>query len=597
MHWPDDVTRPVSVLALYRQMWAYAAGARGLLVLSSALLVSSQLIKLLVPWLTAQAIDTLQRSGVGSATACLPWVAGIFGVYVAGWALHGPGRVIERGVSLRVRRALTDQLYARLSEAPLAWHGARHPAELAHRLSQATQALTNFTQSQFIYLQNTVNLVGPLLALWWLSHLTGATALAGLIAVALTIVAFDRTMMRLADAENRAERAHAAALLDCLNNITTVLSLRLQHTTRRLLARRLDAIVDPLRRSIALLEWKWCVVDLLGVLLSWGLVALYAWQREREGALLLGSVVMVYQYAQQAGGVVGTLAANLQNFARMRTDYASAAPMWEAPRERIDDLAPLPAWRHIDLCALSHRHPGGASEPDDRQHAGLHELSLRLHAGERVALVGPSGSGKSTLLRLLAGLAEASHGHVEIDGVALPGLRALRSSATLIPQEAQIFEATLRENVAFDIGYSDAEVHAAARVAALDSVIATLPFGLDTPIAQGGANLSGGQRQRLCLARGVLAAHSSSLLLLDEPTSALDPLTEAAVYDGLHAAFPGACMVASVHRMSLLDRFDRVVLIVQGRIVDSGSVVELAERQAPFRAMVGAEAEAEANVA
>ena len=473
---PDDVTRPVSVLALYRQMWAYAAGARGRLVLSSVLLVASQLIKLLVPWLTAQAIDTLQRGGVGSAAACLPWVAGIFGVYVAGWALHGPGRVIERGVSLRVRRALTDQLYARLSEAPLAWHGTRHPAELAHRLSQATQALTNFTQSQFIYLQNTVNLVGPLLALWWLSHLTGAMALAGLIAVALTIVAFDRTMMRLADAENRAERAHAAALLDCLNNITTVLSLRLQQTTRRLLARRLDAIVDPLRRSITLLEWKWCVVDLLGVLLSWGLVALFAWQREREGALLLGSVVMVYQYAQQAGGVVGTLAANLQNFARMRTDYASAAPIWEAPCEHIADLAPLPAWCHIDLCALSYRHPG-ASEPDDREHAGLHELSLRLHAGERVALVGTSGSGKSTLLRLLAGLAEPSHGHVEIDGVAVSGLRALRGSATLIPQEAQIFEATLRENVAFDLGYSDAEIRAAARVASLDSVIDALPAG------------------------------------------------------------------------------------------------------------------------
>ena len=213
--------------------------------------------------------------------------------------------------------------------------------------------------------------------------------------------------------------------------------------------------------------------------------------------------------------------------------------------------------------------------------------------------MGPSGSGKSTLLRLLAGLAEASHGHIEIDGVAMPGLRALRGGATLIPQEAQIFEATLRENVAFDLGDTDAEVHAAARVASLDGVIDMLPFGLDTPIAQGGANLSGGQRQRqrLCLARGVLAAHGSSLLLLDEPTSALDSLTEAAAYDGLHAAFPGACVVASVHRMSLLGRFDRVVLIVQGRIVDSGSVAELAERQAQFRAMLGAEAAAETKVA
>lgn len=594
---PPPPSDSVSVVTLYRQMWAYAAGARGWLLLSSAMLVSSQLVKLLVPWLTAQAINTLQQAQAGAVRACLPWVAGILGVYLAGWALHGPGRVIERTVSLRVRRTLTDKLYARLSETPLTWHGTHHPAELAHRLSQAAGALTNFTQSQFIYLQNAVNLAGPLIALWLLSHLTGASALAGLCIVALTIVAFDRAMMRLANEENRAERAHAAALLDCLTNITTVLSLRLQQTTRRLLARRLDAIVEPLQRSISLLEWKWCAVDLLGVLLSWGLVALYAWRTsDANGALLLGGVFMVYQYAQQAGGVIGTLASNLQNFSRMRTDFASAAPIWAAPRELLPEAEttpPLPAWKHLDLCALSYRHPGGASghAEDPQARGGLHDLSLRLNAGESVALVGPSGSGKSTLLRVLAGLCEPSSGHLEIDGARADALRDLRRTATLIPQEAQVFEATLRENVAFDLGHGDAEVHAAARVASLDSVIAALPRGLATPIAQGGSNLSGGQRQRLCLTRGVLAAQGSSLLLLDEPTSALDQITEGEVYDRIRAAFPSACVVASVHRMSLLERFDRVVLIVHGRIVDSGSAEDLAQRQALFREMAGAAGE------
>ena len=182
---PDAAADPaaaetVSVATLYRRMWRYAEGARGMLLLSSAMLVGSQLVKLLVPWLTAQAINTLQRGGPASAADCLPWIGGIVGVYLVCWALHGPGRVIERTVSLRVRRALTDTLYARLSEAPLAWHATQHPAELAHRLTQATQALTNFTQSQFIYLQNAVNLAGPLLALWFLSNLVGAAALVGI---------------------------------------------------------------------------------------------------------------------------------------------------------------------------------------------------------------------------------------------------------------------------------------------------------------------------------------------------------------------------------------------------------------------------------
>ena len=585
---------PLSVGALYREMWRYAEGARGWLVASSVMLVASQLVKLLVPWLTAQAIDTLQRGQADAAAACLPWVGAILGVYLVCWSLHGPGRVIERRVSLRVRQALSDRLYTRLAEAPLPWHGAHHPAELAHRVSQASQALTNFTQSQFIYLQNAVNLAGPLLALWWISHLTGAAAAIGIAVVATTIIVFDRAMMRLACQENVAERAHAAALLDCLGNITTVLALRLQHTTRRLLARRLGAVIEPLRRSITISEWKWCAVDLLGVTLSWGLVALYAWQTHTGGALLLGGVFMVYQYAQQAGGVIGSLASNLQNFARIRTDFTSAEPIWQAPRQQptaeTGSPAPATAWQHIDLCHLSYHHPGpGGRRADDEKPGGLRHLSLRLHAGERIALVGPSGCGKSTLLRLLAGLCQPSHGHIEIDGVAAIGSHDLRRCATLIPQEAQMFEATLRENIGFDFGHADDMVHAAARVAALDSVIADLPEGLDSQIAQGGSNLSGGQRQRVCLTRGVLAAAGSSMLLLDEPTSALDPVTEAAVHDRLRAAFPQACVVASVHRMSLLDRFDRVVLMAHGRVVDSGSIVELAARQRLFRDMLGAE--------
>lgn len=589
--------RPVGIGALYRHMWEHADGARGWLLLSSAMLVASQLVKLLVPWCTAQAINTLQRGQAGAAGACLPWIAAIFGAYVVCWALHGPGRVIERTVAVRVRRSLTDALYRRLTDAPLSWHGGHHPAELAHRLSQSSHALTNFTQSQFIYLQNAVNLAGPLLALWWLSHPTGLAALGGLVSIAITIVFFDRAMVRLAQAENRAERSLSAAMLDCLSNITTVLSLRLQGATRRLLSRRLEAVVAPLRRGIVLTEWKWCAVDLLGVLLSWGLVAFFAWQQRSQGAVMLGGVFMVYQYAQQAGGVIGSLASNLQNFARIRTDFASAAPIWAVPPPQpLDvDARPLAGWRHIDLCELSYRHP---ALPGRRAHdpapAGLERLSLRLHAGERIALVGPSGSGKSTLLRLLAGFGQPSHGHVEIDGIAILGPARLRREATLIPQDAQVFEGSVRENIAFDLPHGDAEIFEAARIAQFDRVIRDLPSGLDSPVAQGGSNLSGGQRQRLCLARGILAVNDTSMLLLDEPTSALDPLAEAAVYEQLDHAFPRVCIVASVHRMTLLDRFDRVVLMAGGQIVDVGSVTELRARQALFREMLGTESPARA---
>jgi ATP-binding cassette subfamily B protein len=581
----------VSCAELYRQMWTYAAGARGRLLLAFAMLIASQLVKLFVPWLAAQAIDTLQKgSAAGTSASALPWVAAILAAFAVSWSLHGPGRVVERSVAVRVRKAITDRLYQRLVDTPLAWHDRHHPGELQHRMGQSSRALFDFTQSQFLYLQGGVNLIGPVVALTLLSTFCGAMSLLGFAAIAFVLFAFDRALMRLAHRENLAERRYGATLLDCLGNMSTVLSLGLSQSTRRSLGRRLDDINGPLARGIVLSEWKWCAVDLMTVSLVWLLVAAYAWQAGGSGALLLGSVFMVYQFAQQAGGVVYTMAGNLQGVARMRTDFAGGDAIWAAPvaqRGRADEAATdtgPAAWTRIDVRDVHYEH---APADGETRAGGVRGVSLRLNRAERIALVGPSGSGKSTLLRVLAGLYDARRGHLEIDGVAHLGLRRLAEHATLIPQEPQVFEGTVRDNLAFDQPHSEAAIAAAVAIGSFDTVLAGLPDGMQTAVAQGGFNFSGGQRQRLCLARGVLAAHGASVLLLDEPTSALDPLTEALVFRRLGEAFADACIVASVHRMSLLAHFDRVVLMVGGEVVDSGSVDDLLERQPMFREMVG----------
>src|SRR5690606_15183571 len=294
-------------------------------------------------------------------------------------------------------------------------------------------------------------------------QVAGGMALVGYIGVAILIISFDRALMKVAVQENAAERRYAAGVLDCLSNISTVMSLRLQASTRRLLGKRLDAVFVPLKRSITLTEWKWCAVDMMTVTLTWALVCAYAWHTQSTSALLLGNLFMVYQYAGQAGGVIGSLAANFQNFARVRTDFASADPIWDAPQSKEmitpenrdsgrDSVLNADDWQRLDVRDISYSHGGGtpeASGPEGAsQRGGLHKVSLSLHRGERIALVGPSGSGKSTLLRVLAGLYEPHHGRIDVDGVAPMGQRTLAPYATLIPQESEVFEATVRENIA-----------------------------------------------------------------------------------------------------------------------------------------------------
>src|SRR6218665_1719029 len=152
---------------LYAALWRHAEGARGQLAGSMALLGGAQLVRLVMPWLAAQAINALQRGQVQDSGM---WIAALMAVYLVSWFMHGPGRVLERNVAVHVREQLGDRLYARIAGAPLAWHGTQHSGELQHRVHQASRALADFAQNQFVYLQNIVNFFGPLVALTLLSR-------------------------------------------------------------------------------------------------------------------------------------------------------------------------------------------------------------------------------------------------------------------------------------------------------------------------------------------------------------------------------------------------------------------------------------------
>ena len=579
---PPPAAPPTSLVALYRHAWEHALGARVHMTAAMALLGGSQVLKLAMPWMAAQAINTIQTGGGSGLSTAGRWIAAILGLHVVVWLLHGPGRVLERSVALRVRRSVADSLYVRLSRAPLAWHDKHHSGDLQHRVHQASDALFGFTQCQFIYLQSFINIAGPLAAMLLLSQLTGGLAVVGFVLIGVAVVRFDRTLTRLAQVENQADRRYAARLLDFVGNISAVASLRLQEATRRLLDARLLAAFVPLRRSIVLNEAKWCVVDLLTMALSWGLLIVYACtsgaRADTGGTLLIGSLFMIHQYAQQASGVLSSMAANYQSLARRQADFASADLIREAPGPSDPGPALDPDWQHLELHGIGFSHPGA-------ERGGIQGVTLGLSRGERLALVGPSGSGKSTLLRVLAGLYDAEHGHVTVDGVPQLNRRHVGELATLIPQETEIFEASIRENLTLAQDTPEAALRQAVHISALDDVLPELPQGLETPMSERGFNLSGGQRQRLALARGVLAARGSSLLLLDEPTSALDALTESKVHQRLDQAFPDACVIAAVHRLALLQHFDRVVFVVAGRVVDVGTADELEARQPLFAAM------------
>ncbi|UPK24562.1 ABC transporter ATP-binding protein [Bradyrhizobium sp. 195] len=214
----------------------------------------------------------------------------------------------------------------------------------------------------------------------------------------------------------------------------------------------------------------------------------------------------------------------------------------------------------------------------------LDNLSLKLNAGKRIAIVGPSGSGKSTLLNLILRLYVPNEGRVTIDGVDVRKvtLDSLRRSMAVVFQENMLFNMSIRENIRLGKeGASDEEVEDAAKKAEIHRYIMSLPQRYDTPVGERGDTLSGGQRQRIAIARAII--RNPSVLLLDEATSALDQTTEAAINRTLLKVAKGRTMIWSTHRLTSVVEMDEIIVISAGRAIERGSHAQLLAKNGTYR--------------
>jgi len=206
----------------------------------------------------------------------------------------------------------------------------------------------------------------------------------------------------------------------------------------------------------------------------------------------------------------------------------------------------------------------------------FNKLSVKINAGERVALVGHSGGGKTSFIRLLQNLYPIQNGRIYIDGQDIEsGSRySLRRAIALVPQDPVLFHRTIRENIAYaKPSATMTEIREAAKKAHVEDFILRLPAQYDTLVGERGIKLSGGERQRIAIARAILA--DRPILILDEATSSLDSESEQAIQDGLHTLTHGRTSIMIAHRLSTILDADRILVFEEGRIIEEGSHVQL----------------------
>ncbi|WP_288190609.1 ABC transporter ATP-binding protein, partial [uncultured Veillonella sp.] len=206
----------------------------------------------------------------------------------------------------------------------------------------------------------------------------------------------------------------------------------------------------------------------------------------------------------------------------------------------------------------------------------LDDFSLDVPAGRVVAIVGPSGAGKTTIANLLPRFYDATEGAITVDGIDVRDVtfQSLREQIGVVPQETMLFNATIKDNILYGrLDGTDEEVYAAAKAANALEFIERLPEGMDTLVGERGSSLSGGQRQRIAIARAILK--NPKILILDEATSALDTESEKLVQEALERLMQGRTAFVIAHRLSTIKNADQIVVLREGKLVESGTHDEL----------------------
>jgi ATP-binding cassette, subfamily B, bacterial len=574
-------------ISLLGTAWRYARNEKKRYVLVYSMFICANLVWSLNPILFGWFIGSLQKDTARVWHYTLLYAAGYIAIKFVQWCFHGPARIMERSLAFHLSRNFLQEKYHQVLHLPVRWQQDHHSGATINRVRKAYEALREFFDRGFMYIYALTKFVFSVAAMLYFSPLYGSIAVVMGIGTIFIIRTFDKPFIKALDEVNEREHVVSATLFDSLSNIMTVITLRLEKSMETGLLAKVHRIFHPFRKSALINEWKWFCAEMM-IVCIYGMITIgFIYQHWVPGKLFyVGSLVTLLAYVNTFTSVFQDIAWQYTDIVQYNTYVQTASMISDAyaDHHRADRPDGLPAgWKTLRISGLNFSY--NTAYDTSRGAQSLHNLDITIRRGQRIALIGESGSGKSTLLALLRGLYDPRPGiHIRVDDG--PGaLEQVNESVTLFPQEPEIFENTLAYNITLGLPFAEEEILRVCEVAHFTDVIEQLPQGLESDIREKGVNLSGGQKQRLALARGVLAARDSDLVLLDEPTSSVDPRTEALIYEGLFKTFSNKAIISSIHRLHLLTRFDYVYVLHQGRIIAQGTFEYLRDHDPTFQEM------------
>jgi ATP-binding cassette, subfamily B, bacterial len=537
-------------------------------VVLGVLIAASQLGALAGPLVVRRIVDAA-TAGTTSATIVRYGVA-FLAVAVATQVLAVVVVRTATTASWRITNGLRLDITRHVLGLDHEFHRKHTPGELIQRVDGDVTHVSNFLAHVVPKVIGAVFLLAGMLAvLTVLDWRLGA----GMVVYLMGSIVVVLRMRHRAVRESSDEMSSYAKLYGGIEErLTAVEDLRANgaenHAMWRFVEESSDAIRTAVRRESAFLRMWWALhidvaVGLVGTLAVSALLV-------SRGAISLGTAFLMFQYVHLMIRPLEELVDQLEVIQKANGAMHRVVDLLGRQPTIVDrgTTSPPPGPLGVS-CA-------GVGFAYEQAQPILHDVDVEVAAGRSVGIVGRTGSGKTTFSRLLLRLVEATTGTITLGGVPIAGIpmAELRRRVALVPQEVELFEGTIRDNVTmFDPAPTDAEVEQALRGVGLDVLVAT---GIDRPLGAGGAGLSAGQAQLLALARVWL--RQPDLLVLDEATARVDPETEARIAEAVADLMEARTTFIIAHRLSTLDMVDEVIVFDNGRILEHGDRRDLVER-------------------
>ncbi|WP_329174731.1 ABC transporter ATP-binding protein/permease [Streptomyces decoyicus] len=570
-------TRRVGFKEAVRRFWPLTRGDRRWIVLVILSAIVATLAETVAILIFAELTDNALQKGSVSAF----WgPAGLWlGLAVAGAIVGYLGNSLAAWVAERFVMRLRARIFAHLQTLPPHFFQRNRRGDLVERLTGDVDAIEELVVSGFV--QAITALFGVVFyagaALWLRWDLALATfALAPLFWFATS--RFTHRVKEVSRRERAADGAITSVVEEGLVNVVLTQAYNRQRDEQERLRREAHSWLRASVTSARLNELYEQLVQVLETFCVLAIIGLGAWEiasgRMTLGQLLAFAAFVGYLYPPiQSLGQLGLTVTEATAGAERLLEIVDAPPAVTDPDPSVIVPTPERAVGAVETCRVGFHYPGSEQEV-------LHDFSFTAVPGELVVVTGPSGAGKSTLAALLLRFYDPDTGSVRLDGIPVNRmpLARLRRNITLLPQDTLVLHDTVEENIACgrdDVTHDD--VVQAARAADAEVFIAALPDGYDTVIAPGTSRLSGGQLQRIAIARAML--RNAPVLILDEPTTGLDTLATQRILAPLRRLAEGRTTLVITHDLDLATDADRILVLDEGRLVESGRHTELLARQ------------------